>query len=77
MLGFETLDDYVRNPLYFGGLDRTSRESHRHGQVFAEWSRLSTGQNNGGNHLHGGFKGFDKRVWNASDEKSRVCIFRI
>ena len=44
VLGYETLDDYVRNPRYLGACDRPSRESHRRGQFLFERRRLSTRQ---------------------------------
>lgn len=68
VLGYETLDDYVRNPRYVGAL--IGRHANRIGM--GKFSLNGVGyqlpQNNGVNHLHGGFNGFDKRVWDASDD---------
>lgn len=69
-LGFETLAEYVRNPRYFGGL--IGRHANRIG--LGRFSLNGVGyqltQNNGVNHLHGGAKGFDKRVWKVIDPAS-------
>lgn len=73
-LGFETLEEYVGNPRYFGGL--IGRHANRIGL-----GRFSLGgvqyqltQNNGVNHLHGGAKGFDKRVWTALDRTDSGAV---
>lgn len=67
VLGFETLQEYVSNPHYFGGL--IGRHANRIG--FGKFSlagfEFQLTQNNGVNHLHGGFYGFDKRVWRVSE----------
>jgi aldose 1-epimerase len=65
-LGFDTLDGYIANPgPYFGAI------VGRYGNRIAK-ARFSLGgveyklaANNGVNSLHGGEKGFDKRVWKA------------
>jgi aldose 1-epimerase len=68
VLGFETLDEYVKNPRYFGALIGRHANRIALGRFSLNGVEYQLGQNNGANHLHGGFKGFDKRVWNATDE---------
>src|SRR4029450_8487007 len=67
VLGFETLDDYVRNPRYFGAL--IGRHANRIGKGGFSLNGVDyqLGRNNGANHLHGSFNGFDKCVWTATE----------
>ena len=67
VLGYETLDDYVRNPRYLGA-SCIGRHANRiaEGRFSLNGVDYQLGRNNGPNHLHGGFQGFDKRVWNAT-----------
>jgi aldose 1-epimerase len=69
VLGYETLDDYVRNPRYFGALIGRHANRIALGKFSLNGIAYQLDQNNGVNHLHGGFNGFDKRVWNASEEQ--------
>src|SRR5262249_600376 len=41
-----------------------------HGKVSLNGEQYQLTQNNGVNHLHGGFRGFDKRIWQVKDEAS-------
>jgi aldose 1-epimerase len=68
VLGYETLDDYVRNPRYFGALIGRHANRIGMGKFSLNGVEYQLPQNNGVNHLHGGFNGFDKRVWDASDD---------
>lgn len=62
-LGFDNLDDYVREHPYFGAA--IGRYGNRiagagfelHGKSYTLFA------NRGKNHLHGGLKGFDKVIW--------------
>ena len=63
VLGYETLDEYVRNPRYFGGLIGRHANRIGLGKFSLNGVAYQLTQNNGANHLHGGAKGFDKRVW--------------
>ena len=69
VLGYETLDEYVRNPRYFGGLIGRHANRIGLGRFSLNGVDYQLTQNNGANHLHGGAKGFDKRVWKALDQK--------
>lgn len=62
-LGFATLDDYVASSPYFGCI--TGRYANRiaHGQFTVDGRGYRLETNAGQHHLHGGGKGFDKRVW--------------
>ena len=83
VLGYETLEEYVRNPRYFGGLIGRHANRIGHGKFSLNGVEYQLTQNNGVNHLHGGAKGFDKRVWAAPDEtatdetKAGVGVLRL
>jgi aldose 1-epimerase len=64
-LGFETLDDYVRTPGYFGAT--VGRVGNRIANATFELGgqRYELFPNHGLNHLHGGRIGWDKRIWDA------------
>lgn len=70
VLGYETLEEYVRNPRYFGGLIGRHANRIGLGKFSLNGTEFQLTQNNGVNHLHGGTKGFDKRVWMVTDETS-------
>lgn len=68
VLGHETLDEYERNQVYFGALIGRHANRIAQGKFSLHGVDYQLEQNDGPNHLHGGFKGFHKRVWNASEE---------
>ena len=67
VLGFDTLDSYLRDPPppYFGAL--IGRYGNRIGNAKfkLDGKEYKLAANNGKNHLHGGIRGFDKVVWKA------------
>jgi len=68
VLGFGSLEDYVSNPRYFGALIGRHANRIAGGRFTLNGVEYQLPQNNGANHLHGGFKGFDKRVWSAKEK---------
>ena len=68
VLGFDTLEQYVSNPRYFGAVVGRYANRIARGRFSLNGVEYQLAQNDEGNHLHGGFKGFDKRVWKAQDE---------
>ncbi len=68
VLGFETVEEYVKIPLYFGGLIGRHANRIGLGKFSLNGTEFQLTQNNGANHLHGGAKGFDKRVWQLVDD---------
>lgn len=66
VLGYDNLQDYIKNSPYFGAI--VGRYGNRIGQgkFTLDGVEYKLAVNNGENHLHGGVKGFDKVVW--SDE---------
>ena len=64
-LGFDSLDEYVADPFYFGSL--IGRVANRIGRARFELGGESFELENncGEHHLHGGSKGFHKQVWDA------------
>jgi aldose 1-epimerase len=71
VLGYDKLEDYVKNNPYFGAL--VGRYGNRIGKGrFKIGSReYKLALNSGENHIHGGVKGFDKVVWKARPVKTR------
>lgn len=63
VLGFDTLEDYIRQDKYMGAL--VGRYGNRiGGSRFAlEGQEYPLRANDGPNHLHGGLLGFDRQLW--------------
>lgn len=64
-LGYDTLDEYVKDASHFGSL--VGRYANRIGkaQFALDGKTYKLARNDGPNTLHGGVKGFDKFVWHA------------
>lgn len=74
VLGFETLDAYVANPQYFGALIGRHANRIGKGKFSLNGVDYQLPQNNGANHLHGGFYGFDKRLWSAAEDTTGLHL---
>jgi len=70
VLGFEDLESYVKGHPHFGCT--TGRFANRiaRGKFALNGKAYQLACNNGPNHLHGGPKGIDKKVWSAVPVKS-------
>ena len=68
VLGFETLDEYVGNPRYFGALIGRHANRIARGRFTLDGVEYQLPCNDDGNHLHGGFRGFDKRDWTVRED---------
>ncbi len=74
VLAYETLDDYARNPRYFGALIGRHANRIARGRFSLNGVEYQLPCNNGPNHLHGGFKGFDKRVWDGQQDGNSLHL---
>jgi len=63
VLGFDTLDGYLKEHPYFGSLIGRYGNRIGKGRFTLNGVAYVLARNNGENHLHGGLKGFDKVVW--------------
>ena len=70
VLGFDNLDAYLGDHPYFGAT--AGRVCNRIGKARFELDGkiFPLSANEGSNQLHGGFKGFDKRLWTAATAKT-------
>ena len=66
IIGFDSLHSYLQHPPYFGAL--IGRYGNRIGDAkfTLDGTTYKLAANDGKNHLHGGLKGFDKVVWDAT-----------
>lgn len=76
VLGFDSLEGYLNNPNNFGAAIGRYGNRIADGQFTLDGKTYHIARNNGDNHLHGGFVGFDQRVWNikAVEENGEVSL---
>jgi len=67
VLGFDTLQDYQSYSPYFGAIIGRYGNRIGNGRFVIDGKEYSLAQNNNGQHLHGGVKGFDKVFWNIEE----------
>jgi aldose 1-epimerase len=63
--GFDNLEGYLTPPPYFGALIGRYGNRIGGGQFSLDGMVYHLAKNDGANHLHGGVRGFDKRLWSA------------
>jgi aldose 1-epimerase len=66
VLGFDSLSNYLAPHPYFGALVGRYGNRIAKGKFKIGDNTYTLATNNGANHLHGGVKGFDKQVWDAT-----------
>lgn len=66
LLGFDSLSGYLTPPPYFGALIGRYGNRIAKGKFTLEGKEYQLATNNGVNSLHGGVKGFDKVIWDAT-----------
>jgi aldose 1-epimerase len=76
VLGYDSLDGYVRNTPYLGAVVGRYANRIAHGTFTLDGTMYRLATNNGPHHLHGGATGFDKVVWRAEPlpRRSGVCV---
>lgn len=64
-LGFDTLAPYLKPHPFFGSVVGRYANRIAGGKFILDGQTRTLAANSGGNHIHGGKLGFDKRVWKA------------
>ena len=77
VLGFDRLDDYLKDHPFFGAIIGRYGNRIARGQFTLDGRTYKLATNNGPNHLHGGDKGFDKMVWKVEAGKSALTFSRV
>jgi aldose 1-epimerase len=66
VLGFDNLDGYLAGHPYFGAIVGRVANRIRNAEFTLEGRRYALDANDKPHHLHGGRKGWDKAIWNAT-----------
>lgn len=66
VLGYNTLEEYVNNGGYLGATIGRIANRIEGGKFILNGTEYNVGLNEVKNSLHGGFKGFDKKIWRAT-----------
>ena len=72
VLGYDSFDGYRTNPAYFGAIIGRYANRIAHGSFQLDRKTYSIPKNNGDNTLHGGIRGFDKKLWTAREIKDGI-----
>jgi len=74
VLGFERLEDYVSNPVFMGGTVGRVANRIARGRFELGGKKHELECNNGPDHLHGGFHGWDKVLWKYEGSTERSVL---
>jgi len=67
VLGYDNLEGYVSDKSYFGAIIGRYANRIAHARFTLQGASYSLAKNDGDNELHGGTRGFNKRIWTARD----------
>ena len=72
VLGYDTLEEYVNDNYYFGAIVGRYANRIANGEFELNGKKYNLAINNGGNHLHGGIKGFNKALWKSKETENGI-----
>ena len=70
VLGFDTVEEYIKDSPYFGAIVGRYGNRIAAGKFSLDGKSYTLAAQNNGQHLHGGLKGFDKKVWKTVSQKA-------
>lgn len=73
-LGFDCIEPYFKDSPFFGALIGRFGNRIAKGKFTLDGKVFTLDTNNGENHLHGGFIGFDKVLWNATPFETEQSV---
>ena len=76
VLGFETVDEYQKNPRYLGAIIGRYANRIAHGRFSIDGTSHTVTANEKPHHLHGGWKGFDQKLWRAERLGANALVLR-
>lgn len=74
VLGFDDFEGYARNRKFFGATVGRYANRIAGGRFVLGNNNYTLATNNGPNHLHGGWLGFDRAVWTASEARRKGTV---
>lgn len=74
LLGYDTLTDYLHDGAHHGGLMGRYANRIAHGEIEIDGRRFELSRNRGTYTLHGGFEGFDRKLWTANVSGDGVSL---
>lgn len=77
VLGYDTLEEYVADDCYLGATIGRVSNRIKNAQFELNGKTYKLYANNGANHLHGGKRGFNARVWTGQQVGDTVVFSRL
>ena len=77
VLGYGDEINYESNPLYLGCIAGRYANRIANGQFLLNGKLVKLTQNDNGNHLHGGQKGFSSKLWDVVEHKTNTLILSL
>ena len=77
VLGYGNEINYESNPLYLGCIAGRYANRIANGQFLLNGKLVKLTQNDNGNHLHGGQKGFSSKLWDVVEHKTNTLILSL
>ena len=74
VFGFDTLDGYINTNDYHGAVVGRCANRIKGGRFMLGDKEVVLDCNEGNNHLHGGFKGLDKAIWNSFGTDTYISL---
>ena len=71
VLAYDRLEAYENDPAYLGAIVGRYASRIHEGKFEMDGKTIQLSKNEKGNHLHGGAKGFDKKVWKSKTESTK------
>ena len=76
VLGFSTLDEWLTQEVYFNGINGRTAGRIRGAQFQIDGTTYHVTQNAGEHCLHGGYHGFNDKVWDVVEVKDNAIKLR-